>query len=133
MDTTKIEKFIWEHMKFELTHGGTVLSKTQHGIIITFSVASHMKGMGVMRVLNGLEKRGLGHFVCDLRIVIAPNVSIEDKINLAEIKASLVGTKVLKHQEQTIVLLASFKDALQELKDLKALNKAEKGAEVETV
>ena len=120
MDTTKIEKFIWEHMKFELTHGGTVLSKTQHGIIITFSVASHMKGMGVSRMLNGLDKRGLGHVVSDLSIVIGPNVTLEDKINLAEIKTSLVGTKVLRHQEQTIVLLSSFKEALQELKDLKA-------------
>ena len=132
MDTEKIEKFIWEHMKFELTHGGTNLSKTQHGVIITFSVASHMKGMGVMRVLNGLEKRGLGHFVGDLRIVIGPNVTLQDKMHLAEIKASMVGTKVLKHQEQMIVLLAGFKDALQELNELKTQLKAEKGQVLET-
>lgn len=133
MDTTMIEKFVWDQMKFEMTHGGSAISKTDHGIIITFTVASHMKGLGVTRVLNGLEKRGLGHFVSDLRIVIAPNVTLDDKIHLAEIKTSLVGTKVLKHQEQMIVLLSGFKDALQELKDLKAQHKAEKGVEVEAV
>lgn len=117
MDLAHIEKKVWEFLKHELSWGGATLSKNSKGIYLTFKNPTHMKGLSVKKLLHAL--RGVGHFFDGDMMVLAPIETDEQRLSFAEVKASLVGTRVLKHQEQTIKLLAEFRDSLQELKDLK--------------
>ncbi len=117
MELAQIEKKAWEILKHELSWGGITLTKNSKAIYLTFKTPSHKNGLAVKKLLNVLKNDG--HFFDHDTLVLAPIETNEQRLSFAEVKASLVGTRVLKHQEQTIKLLAEFRDSLQELKDLK--------------
>lgn len=131
MDLVQIEKKVWEALKHEMTWGGATLKKNDKALFITFKTVSHMNGLAVKKLMNSL--RGVGSFIDNDCLVLAPVDTAEQKVSLAEIKASLVGTRVLKHQEKMIELLAGFKDSLLELKNMKDTLKMEQGEVCESV
>jgi len=113
MDLAQIEKKIWEAFKHEMTWGNTSLKKNEKAVFLTFRNPNSMNGLSMKKLMHAL--RGVGTFTDGDCMVFAPIDTIEQKVALAEIKASLVGTRVLKHQEKMIELLAGFKESLQEL------------------
>lgn len=117
MDLAQIEKRVWEKLKHEMTFGGATLSKSEHAIHLTFRSEASLKSLAMKQLMHVIPK--VGQFVDGNKLVLAPIDTPEQRLKFAELKASIVGTRVVKHQEKMIELLASFKDSLQELKDLK--------------
>lgn len=116
----RITKVINDNLKSELNHGSIRLGKNEKAVFLKFQPAlnSYIK-RSVDAMIKKLPPNTGVFFDGTVQVIIAPTETIEQKMGFAEAKACVAGQKLVKHQEQTLVLMAGWKDALQEMVELK--------------
>ena len=116
----RIIKVINDNLKSELNHGSIRLGKNEKAVFLKFQPAlnSYIK-RSVDAMIKKLPPDTGVFFDGTVQVIIAPTATIEQRMGFAEAKACVAGQKLVKHQEQTLVLMAGWKDALQEMVELK--------------
>lgn len=116
----RIETIIQNNLKTELNWGTLLLGKNDKALYLKFGPHA---GSNTKRSIDAMIKKlppNTGIYYDEkIQIVFAPIETPEQKLSFAEAKACVVGQKMVKHQEQTLVLMAQYKDALQEMVEMK--------------
>lgn len=122
----RIVKVVNDNLKSEINWGHISIGKNEKVLFLKFhpTLTSHMR-RSVDAMIKKLPANTGVFFDGTIQLILAPNDTIEQKMGFAEAKACVVGQKLVKHQEQTMVLMAGWKDALQEMVELKRQLKQE--------
>lgn len=122
----RITKVVNDDLKSEINRGHISIGKNEKALFLKFhpTLTNHMR-RSVDAMIKKLPENTGVFFDGTIQLILAPNDTIEQKMGFAEAKACVVGQKLVKHQEQTMVLMAGWKDALQEMVELKRQLKQE--------
>ena len=122
----RIVKVVNDNLKSEINWGHISIGKNEKVLFLKFhpTLTSHMR-RSVDAMIKKLPANTGVFFDGTIQLILAPNDTIEQKMGFAEAKACVAGQKLVKHQEQTLVLMAGWKDALQEMVELKRQLKQE--------
>lgn len=116
----RIVKVVNDNLNNEINWGHINIGKNEKALFLKFhpTLTSHMR-RSVDAMIKKLPPNTGVFFDGTIQLILAPNDTIEQKMGFAEAKACVAGQKLVKHQEQTLVLMGGYKDALQELAELK--------------